>query len=180
MKEISLHILDIVQNSVQANATEIEISIEESSQMDLYTVTIIDNGDGMSCETINRVLDPFFTTKNKKTGLGIPLLKQHAELTGGKLEIESTLNVGTTVRTNFIRSNIDRQPLGEIESTLSGIFRSFPNADFSYTHKVDNKEFFISTKEIKNELDGVSITSHEVISFIKELILENITEIGAT
>lgn len=180
MKELSLHILDLVQNSIHANANEIRISIIEDIEKDLYQINISDNGMGMNNETLKNVLDPFFTTKNKKTGLGIPLLIQHAELTGGDTQIESELNKGTKVIANFIHSSIDRQPMGDITSTLSGLIRSYPQIEFEYKHVVNKSEFSLSTKELKEQLDGLPINSQEVIAFIRELIEGNLNEINAT
>lgn len=180
MKELSLHILDLVQNSVHAKADTIAISIYESSDSDKYEISISDNGCGMNAETLTNILDPFFTTKSKKTGLGIPLLKQHAELTGGDINIKSEINTGTKVTAHFIRSSIDRQPLGDITSTLTGLIRSYPNIDFEYQHKVDNESFTFSTKEMKAELDGIPLQSAEIIGFIAELIEGNLKEINAT
>lgn len=180
MKELSLHILDLVQNSVHANAKNISISIFEDSKADSYEISISDNGCGMTKDTLSHILDPFFTTKSKKTGLGIPLLKQHAELTGGDISIESTVNKGTKVNARFVRSSIDRQPLGDIVSTITGLIRSYSEIDFEYKHKVDNKDFTFSTKEIKIELDGIPLQSGEIIGFISEMIKDNLKEINAT
>lgn len=174
MKELSLHILDLIQNSIQAKATIISISIEEDSKQDTYTICINDNGSGMNEETKKQILNPFFTTKNKKTGLGIPLLKQHAELTGGSIEIKTSLGKGTSVKAVFGLNHFDRQPLGDITGTLTGLIRSYPDLDFEYTHTKDKKEFTFSTTEIKNELEGLSIASGEVINFIKEMIDSNL------
>lgn len=180
MKELSLHILDIVQNSVHAEASEICIDIAESTENDSYEISISDDGCGMTEETLENVLNPFFTTKSKKTGLGIPLFKQHAELTGGSLHINSQLNKGTTVTARFTRSSIDRQPLGDISSTLTSLIRSYPDIEFEYTHLVDDNEFAFSTEEMKEELDGVSLQSPEIIGFISELISGNIDALGAS
>lgn len=180
MKELSLHILDLVQNSIHANANEINISITENMVKDIYQISISDNGSGMDDETLKNILNPFFTTKKKKTGLGIPLLIQHAELTGGSTQIKSELNKGTKVIANFIHSSIDRQPMGDIAGTLCSLIRSYPETEFDYNHVVNKLEFNLSTKELKAQLDGVPINSPEVIAFIHELIKGNLKEIGAT
>jgi signal transduction histidine kinase len=179
MKDLSLHILDIVQNSIDAKATQISISIVEDTFKDTYTIVMTDNGVGMSNEELGQVVDPFYTTKIKKTGLGIPLLKQHTEMTGGNLSIQPGVKNGLVVCAQFGRSHIDRQPTGAIASTLTAIIRANPTLEISYQHKVDAKEFSLSTKTIKKELRGVSIASMEVINFLKELIEENLKEIEA-
>ena len=178
MKELSLHILDLVQNSIQANSQRITISIEENLKKDTYSVTIADDGHGMSEKTLLNILDPFFTTKNKKTGLGIPLLKQHAELTGGSVKIESKEGIGTKISARFSHSHFDRQPLGDIVGTITGLIRSYPDLDFEYHHKINNKAFNFNTYEIKQELEGISLASAEVIAFIKEMLEGNLEELN--
>lgn len=178
MKELSLHILDLVQNSVHAKADEICIEILERSKEDSYQICIRDNGSGMDAETLKNILNPFFTTKRKKTGLGIPLLTQHAELTGGEVTIDSEVGKGTGVIAKFVRSSIDRQPLGDMAGTMTGLIRSYPGINFEYIHVIDEKKFTFSTREITEELDGVPLQSAEVIGFIKELIVGNLTEMG--
>jgi anti-sigma regulatory factor (Ser/Thr protein kinase) len=177
MKELSLHILDLVQNSIHANASLIRISIDESTIEDTYSIEISDNGSGMNEQTIKKVLDPFFTTKNKKTGLGIPLLKQHAELTDGKFNIETELDKGTKVTAVFGHSHFDRQPLGDITGTITGLIRSYPEIDFEYKHKVNTSKFTFGTRDIREELEGISLASPEIINFIKEMLTENIREL---
>ncbi len=175
MKELSLHILDLVQNSIQANANSICISINENTETDLFSITITDNGKGMDTKTLELILDPFFTTKGKKTGLGIPLLKQHAELTGGSVSIESQPGQGTKVSARFGYSHIDRQPMGDIIGTIISIVRAYPDIDLEYLHSINNKQISFKTKEIKTELDGVPITTPEVLTFIKEMLNEQLS-----
>lgn len=180
MKELSLHILDIVQNSIQAKATRIEIEVDEVITNNLLKISITDNGVGMEQAVIERVLDPFFTTKNKKTGLGIPLIKQHAELSGGNLEITSEVGIGTRLTASFEHRHFDRQPMGNIVQTIIGLLRSFPAIDFIYKHSVNAKNFELNMVEIKKELDGLPVNAPEIIKFLEQLIEENLTEIGAT
>ena len=177
MVELSLHILDIVQNSLHANATGIAIVVDDNLKENTYCITITDNGSGMDEETIVKVLDPFYTSKNKKTGMGIPLFKQHAELCGGNLEIDSQLGKGTAITAIFENNHFDRQPMGDIASTIAGIIRSNPDVRLIYSHKVDGEIFELDTNELKQELDGVPIESPDVISFIKEMIKSNIDEL---
>ncbi len=177
MKELSLHILDIVQNSIHANASKIEVSIIENEQENQITISVADNGSGMSEEQIKNTLDPFFTTKKKKTGLGIPLLKQHAELAGGKIDIQSELGTGTTLSAWFEYHNMDRQPMGDLTRTITGLIRSNPEIDFVYKHKVADKEFILNLAEIKKELDGIPVNTPSVINFLDDMITESIKEI---
>ena len=177
MKEISLHILDIVQNSVKAGATLIYIAINENIKQNKFEVIIRDNGCGMNHEILNQISDPFFTTGNKKTGLGIPLLKQNAEASGGQLTIDSEEGKGTTVKADFLHDHIDRQPLGDITGTIIALIRICADIEFVYRHSYNNKHFTFDTKEIKNEIEGISINNNEIISFLTDMINENLEEI---
>ena len=133
MEDLSLHILDIVENSLRANARNIEIQIIENRTEDTLTLEVKDDGEGMSEETRAHAADPFFTTKNgKKTGLGLPFLAQSAREAGGKLEIESAEGKGTTVRAVFQRSHIDRKPIGSLEETLRCLTATHPGVNFCF------------------------------------------------
>lgn len=178
MREISLHILDIVQNSISANASLIEVSVYESSEKDEFTVKITDNGKGMSEELVKKVIDPFTTSRTtRKVGLGIPLFKTAAELTGGSFHIDSVSGKGTVVTAVFVRSSIDRQPLGDIEGTMLGLFTSHENIDFVYTHEVDGKVFKTDTRELKEILGGVSLSEPEVYLWLTGYFKEGEREI---
>jgi hypothetical protein len=179
MKEISLHILDIVQNSLQAEASEICIEVNELINENQYRIVISDDGIGMSEEQIKNVLDPFFTTKNKKTGLGLPLLKQHAELAGGTVSIKKGTSKGITVTATFEHENIDRQPLGDIACTLTGIIRANPGLHLTYKHSYNDNTFIFDTEEFKNELGDIPINSAEVLNFMAEFVRDNLNEISS-
>jgi len=170
MKELSLHILDIVQNSVHAGATEIEIDITESLSDNQYVIRIADNGKGMDNETLQSLSNPFFTTKNKKTGLGIPLLQQHAEMTGGTVNIWSEPGKGTVITAVFTHNHFDRQPMGDMASTFISLVVAYPQIEFIYKHTTETNEAEINTFKIKEILDGVPITSAEVLEYIRSII----------
>ena len=178
MKELSLHILDIVQNSLHAGADKIEVEVYENIAKNSFIITIIDNGCGISKEKIVNLLDPFYTTKNKKTGLGIPLLKQHTEMAGGNFSIESKPGTGTQICATFEHNHLDRQPMGDIAKTISGLICANPQIRFIYTHQVNTEKFVLDTDEIKNELEGLSINSKEVVNFIEDYIRENLNAIS--
>ncbi len=147
MEEISLHILDLVENSISAGATKIEIVVEEDLKKDILKIVVKDNGRGMSKEEIKKIFDPFFTTKGKRTGLGLPFIKQAAEATGGKVKVRSKEGKGTSVEAIFIHSHIDRQPIGEIGTTIATLFLSHPEIEFIYKHIKDNKKMKISNRK---------------------------------
>lgn len=173
MKEIALHILDIVQNSVAAKATEIEVDICEDLKNDRLTVEIRDNGCGMNDEFLKKVVDPFITKRTtRRVGLGIPLFKQAAEATGGSFEIKSKPDSGTTVKAVFGYSHIDRQPLGDMAETMLGLFTAYEDIDFLYRHRVDEKTFEVNTSELKAVLEGVSFSAPEVYLWLSEFLRE--------
>lgn len=180
MKELSLHLLDIVQNSITAGATRIEINITNSVQKDLVAISVKDNGCGMSEEFVRRVTDPFTTTRTtRKVGLGIPLFKLAAETAGGEFKITSEVGKGTVVDASFQLSNIDRPPLGDLKGTLITLIQGSPQINIIYTYVTDQGEFVLDTDEIRNIMEGVPINEPEVLSWIGEFISENEAELSA-
>lgn len=178
MNELSLHILDICQNSIKANATLIKIIIEENTFLNQYKITIEDNGYGMSKKTLSSVADPFFTTRlTRKVGLGISLFKMAAEMTEGSFSIESEENVGTSIVTNFNHDHIDRAPLGDIEETMSILILNENNIDIYYEHTYNNRKYVFDTREVKQILDGLPLTDYSIIMWIKNNIKDGIKNI---
>ncbi len=180
MKELSLHILDIAQNSVKAKASLIEITIEESVAEDIYRISIRDNGCGMSKEIFERVRDPFTTTRTtRKVGLGIPLLEAAAMQCDGKLDIRSQEGDGTVVTATFRHSHIDRAPLGDMPLTITTLVSGSPEIDFLYTHIKDGAKFVFCTKDVREVLGEVPLDVPEVISWIEGTVREGLAELGA-
>jgi len=178
MKDLSLHILDIAQNSISAKATFIEIILVEDIPSDLFSITIRDNGCGMSQETVEKVVDPYFTSRTtRKVGLGIPLLKQNAERSEGSFVIKSQENVGTEVVATFRHGNIDRPALGDIAGVVVILASSNPKIDFVYHHRYNSKEYCFDTREVTQALEGTPINDLKVTRFLKEMIKENLDEI---
>ncbi len=152
MEDLSLHILDIVENSIRALARRVKIRIEENIEKDCLTVEIEDNGQGMDEETVKKALDPFFTTKaTRRVGLGLPLLDQAARETGGKLEISSEVGKKTRIRATFQYSHPDRKPLGDIKETLLVLAASHPEIDFVYEYKRGEIIYRWDSKRIKDK-----------------------------
>ena len=148
MEDLSLHILDIAENSIAAAAKRIEIKINEDKDKDLLTIEIIDNGNGMDQETLNKALDPFFTTRTtRKVGLGLPLLAQAARESGGKIELSSEPRRGTTVKAIFRLSHPDCKPMGNINETIRTLVASHPEVDFIYEHQKDNSMYRFDTRQ---------------------------------
>ena len=166
MEDLSLHILDIVENSIKAKALRIEIKVIEDIGKDLLTIEIKDNGQGIDEGTIKKVFDPFFTTRTtRRVGLGLPLLSQAARESGGDIEIESEVGRGTRVKATFGYSHIDRKPLGNMEATLTTLIAGNPEVDFIYEHKKDELEYRLDTKEIRA---GIIRKSNKVVKERKQ------------
>jgi len=181
MKDLALHILDILQNSVTAGATLVKLQIDEVPDKDEYRVKFTDNGKGMDAEMVKHVTDSFFTTRTtRKVGLGLPLLKQNAVRTGGNMKIKSKPGKGTEVDVMFVYSHIDRLPTGDISGTLALTASSYPAIDFIYTHTTPYGTFRFDTIEIKETLDDLPINNPQVIAFMKNLISDNLKEIKAS
>jgi K+-sensing histidine kinase KdpD len=178
MKELSLNILDIVQNSIRAEANEISIMINESLSKDIYQIIIRDNGKGIPEKILRNVTDPFVTTRTKRRmGLGLSLLKYHAELTGGGLEINSIVGKGTEVKVNFSFRHIDRQPLGDIAGVLVILMASNKDINFIYDHKTENGEYRFSSMETKEFLEVEALAEMTLLEEIGWMIGENLKEI---
>lgn len=178
MRELSLHILDIAQNSIKAEAECLRIAVIEDLINDKLTIKIKDDGTGMDSDTVKKVIDPFYTTRTtRKVGLGIPLFKLSAEQCGGYFEIKSQLGVGTEITAVFQHNHIDRVPLGDMPETIVTIINGSEEMDLLYTHTYNGDTFTLNTKEIKKLLDGVSINNLDVISWLREYIAEGLQEI---
>ena len=178
MTEISLNVLDIANNSIRAEASLIEIIIQIQRDLDKLTITIADNGCGMTQEQISRVEDPFFTTRTtRKVGLGVPFFKMAAESTGGSFQIQSTPGAGTKVTAEFGLSHIDRMPLGDMNSTVHTLITLNTQIDFLYHYSFDDKDFTLDTREFREILNDVPLNSPEVSAYIKEYLQENQYEV---
>ena len=180
MNELSLNILDIAQNSISADATLVEIYVEENKQSDRIILRVKDNGKGMSEDFKKTVEDPFITTRlTRKIGLGISFLKEAAEITGGSISISSVLGVGTTITASFIMSHIDRQPIGNLTETIITLITLNTEIDFIITYKVNENEFAFSTHEVKELLgDEASLNSSSIVIFLTEYVGEHIESLS--
>jgi len=179
MKELSLHILDILQNSIAAQANLIEIEVFENKMENVYSISIKDNGKGMSAEMLSHVTDPYCTSRTtRKVGLGIPLLKQNSERAGGSFSIFSELNKGCFLKAIFQHNNYDRPMMGDIAGVIVLTAAANENIRFIYTHTTETDTYVFDTKEVKEALDGISINQPQIIRYLKEMIIENLAEIN--
>ncbi len=178
LPEISLNILDITQNSISAQATIVEILVAVDRKLEQLQFRIKDNGKGMNPEQVEHVTDPFYTTRTtRKVGLGIPFLKQAAQATGGTFSIESEVGVGTVIDTVFRTDHIDCMPLGDISNTIHTLVTMNQQVDFVFTYRVDEREFVLDTRQMKEILGDVSFQEPEISTFISEYLRENKTEV---
>lgn len=178
MRELSLNILDIAQNSISAGASLTEIVVNENTKDKTLLIGIYDNGCGMTEEQVKSVIDPFFTTRTtRKVGMGIPLFKMSCEQTGGKFTIESEKGVGTKINALYKTDSIDFTPLGDIASTIVTIVSMNADKEFLFRRVLDDKEFIFSTVEIKKILDGVPLSEPSVMNWIEEYLNEQYNEL---
>lgn len=178
MKNLADHILDIIQNSLRADANLIEIIVEENKTDDFCKIQITDNGCGMSEEMVKQAANPFFTSREtRKVGLGLPLLKQNAEMANGTFSLKSALRVGTIVEATFQLSNLDKPPLGEIWDVLYLTMLGNQNLALTYEHRTNKGNFKITSAEIREAIGGVSMQNAEIREAITRLIKNNIKEI---
>ncbi len=173
MRELSLHILDLVQNAREAGASRVSVTIEERRAADRMTIGITDNGRGMDAATIARVIDPFFTTRRTRhVGLGIPLAAAAAQQAGGGLSIASQPGQGATITLTYQLSHWDRTPLGDMPATLLAILLGGEAFDVCYTHNVDGSVFSKDSAELRGELGEVPLTHPAVQSWLADYLAE--------
>ena len=182
MKELSLNVLDIAENSLKAGATLTEILIFEDEQH--LRLTIKDNGCGMKNEVLKGVANPFYTTRTtRKVGMGLPLLKQEAEQTDGTFDITSKhvsefpLNHGTTVTAQFNKNHIDYTPLGDTVSTVITLIQGHEDRDFIFEHRYFKNSVQLDTRELRNQLGDVPLGTFEVLEWIKAYLNEQYDEL---
>ena len=172
MKEIALYALDIAQNSITAQARHLDISLTEVGGV--LTLTIADDGRGMSPELLSRVSDPFTTTRTtRKMGLGIPLLRMAAEQTGGSVSIESREGVGTTVTARFQGGHIDCPPVGDMAGTIALLLQGAPDLSLCYIHRLEGGEARLDTEELRAILGpDISLAEPEIVLWIRDYLQE--------
>jgi hypothetical protein len=176
MKEISLHVLDIIQNSISAQATLIVVEVEVRHQRDWMRVAVRDDGRGMDGEFLKKVVSPFTTSRTtRKVGLGIPMFKAGAEAAGGTFQLQSEPGKGTFIQAEYQISHWDRPPLGDMAETIYATVLCNEGIDFVYEYTVDDGEFRFDTREIKAALgDGIPLHTPDIAAWIKEYLTEGI------
>ena len=178
MKELSLHILDIAENSVNAGASKVVITVLENIKKDKLTIIIKDDGKGMDAETVKRITDPFVTSRTtRKVGLGLPFLKAAAEACQGSLNIQSQPGKGTTIEVIFQRSHIDRMPLGDLQTTFLNLLIGYPQVHWVFNYQVDERSFTLDDQPIKDTLADVPLSDPSVINYLKNVLSEGVNQV---
>jgi anti-sigma regulatory factor (Ser/Thr protein kinase) len=187
MLELALHVLDILQNPVEAGATQVDLLLVEDEPADRLSITVKDNGRGMDEQTAHQVLNPFYTTRTTRhVGLGLPLYAAAAETAGGVLMVNSRPGEGTTVEATFQLSHPDRQPLGDMAGTLLAFLLAERAPELRYAHRVVGtrrgevsspetaaaREFTFDAAAIRAELDGIPLNQPLVAQWLAEFIAE--------
>ncbi len=180
MKNIALHVLDLVQNSVRAKAAKVQVSVTEDSVHDRYLLTIEDDGEGMEEEKRQKATDPFYTTRTtRKVGLGLPLIQQNAERTGGSFTLTSGPGKGTKLEACFVMSHPDRLPLGDIDDVLVLLAVGIPQLRLVYEHKTEHGKYRFDTEAVREIIGDIKDSNLEVRKFLREMITENLKDINA-
>ncbi len=178
MRELSLNVMDIAQNSISAGASLITIEVVEDLTQDVLSIAVKDNGRGMTPEQVQNVTDPFYTTRTtRNVGLGVPLFKMEAEMTGGSFTIDSVVGQGTELKAVFHPSSVDMIPLGDINGTMLLLVTGNTDRDFLFTRSYKDhnaqRDFALDTKELRQVLGGeVSLNAPEVVLWIKGFLEE--------
>ena len=171
MRELSLHILDVVENGITAGGNCIWIEVEEARQKDQLKIVIRDNGSGMPVEKLENINDPFITSRTtRRVGLGLSLLAAAAERCEGTMRVDSEPGKGTAIEATFRFNHIDRAPLGDMAATITTLIMGNPGIDFVYSHRIDGKEFSLDTREIRTEMEDLSLSDPVVIHHLTESI----------
>jgi anti-sigma regulatory factor (Ser/Thr protein kinase) len=178
VRELSLHIMDIVENGVAAGATQVHISMIEDTARNLLRISIKDNGRGIPEHRLDQVLDPFYTTRTtRRVGLGLSLFREASRRCDGEFTLRSKEGEGTEVSASFRLDHIDLAPLGDMASSMTSLIMGNPGVDFIYTHERNGRAFQVDTREVRKELEDLPITHPEVIKYIGDSIRESLEEI---
>lgn len=179
MRELALHLLDLAENSVAAEAHAISIRVEEDLSADRLYLSLSDDGRGMAPALLARVLDPFVTSRTeRKVGLGLPLLKAAAEACQGGLTVHCAPGQGTTVSADFQRSHLDRMPLGDLAGTWLTLLVAHPHIHWRFEYVAGPRRFVFDDDLIKQQLAGVLLSDPAVLRFVRSLLQAGVADVG--
>jgi len=179
LRELSLHILDIAENGITAGATCIHILVDEARSGNLLTLKIEDNGRGMPTDKLEKLKDPFVTSRTtRRVGLGLPLLAAAAERCDGSIDVKTKPDIGTEVLATFAYNHIDRAPIGDMASTITTLILGNPKVDFVYTHIIDGNDFILDTRELREDPDDLLLSDPMVIYHLTQSIRERLSNLA--
>ena len=179
MEDLSLHILDIARNGIEAGATAVEIELTEDAARDLLAICVRDNGRGMDAATVASATDPFFTTRTtRRVGLGLPLLAAAARPRAGDMTVESTPGKGTRVTATFQHGHLDRAPVGDIETTLLVLVAGHPEVEILFRHVVGGRDYELSSRDLAAALDGAGLASPQGLALLRAAIRQGEAELA--
>lgn len=168
MEDLSLHILDVAENSIAAGARNIRITIAKDVSRDLLRIEVADDGKGMQPEELKMAANPSYTTKpDHKKGLGLSLLKEAATESNGRMEITSSPGQGTTVTAMFQASHPNCKPLGNMTDTIVALVTACEDVDVVYVHVWEGRKVVFDTKDIREELAGDPLQSAKARAVIR-------------
>jgi len=180
MQELSLHVLDLMQNAVEAGASRVEVEVREDPAGDRLTIRVADNGRGMAPEQAARVTDAFYTTRReRRVGLGVPLLEEAAAATGGEVKVTSVPGAGTQVEAGFGLSHLDRAPLGDMGATLATALVGRPGLRLCYRHVTDSGEFVFDSDRLREQLGEVAPDHPLVVGWLQQQVRAGLAQIGS-
>lgn len=180
MRELSLHILDVVENGIAAGANCIWIEVDEARQKDLIKIVIRDNGRGMPLEKLQNLDDPFITSRTtRRVGLGLSLLAAASTRCDGKVRVDSATGKGTEIEATFRFHHIDRAPMGDMAATVTTLIIGNPGIDFVYSHRIDGREFQLDTRELRMEMKDLSLSDPMVIQHLTESIRSSLKALAS-
>ena len=180
MRELSLHILDVVENGITAGGNCIWIEVDEARKKDRLKIVIRDNGSGMPIEKLDNINDPFITSRTtRRVGLGLSLLSAAAERCDGTLRVDTQPGKGTEIEAIFRYNHIDRAPLGDMAATITTLIIGNPGIDFVYSHRIDGNDFSLDTREIREEMEDISLSDPVVIHHLTETIRSSLKALAS-
>ena len=179
MEDLSLHILDVAENSINAGAHNVSILIDEDVVHDLLTIEIADDGKGMSAEVADKAADPFYTTRTtRRIGMGLALLKEAAANANGTTEIRSVPNSGTTIKATFQLGHIDRKPIGNMADTITALITNEAEVDILYKHTRDREQVIFDTRHVQDQLGDILLNSVEALSLVRNYLVQEETRLA--
>jgi anti-sigma regulatory factor (Ser/Thr protein kinase) len=180
VRELSLHILDLARNGLEAGASLVTIEIEESPDHDRLQIIIADNGHGMDEPTLARAGDPFYTTRTtRRVGMGISLFDATCVRCEGEVHLQSAPGAGTRVEAFLALSHLDRPPLGDMGGVIAALACESRGVQLHYTHTTATGRFELDTGQVRAEFGKGAFSNPTVLLWLGEYVREGIRAAGS-